>query len=238
MLSTTKETPVSGKAGPLGVITQTGDASGQAHLRLLDGREVLVPASYLTERADGTYFLPLTTEQLASTKQEIADYAETIVPVIAEDLVVEKQQVPSGGVRIRKVVQEHDETVGMSLYKEHTDIRRVLIDHDVDGPQPIRRDGDTVVVPVVEEVLVVEKRFRLKEELHITKRSSHEQTEQTVTLHREHAIIERLDADGRVVGEEAPMDAPASLSTEGRPSLLGERQTRPVRHNRILPDPE
>lgn len=199
----TKEVPVEGKTGPLGVLTRRDDAKGQAYLRLSDGRELLVPAAYLALRSDGSYYLPVTTDELVTNERQSQEVVtEKVIPVVAEDLVVDKQEVPAGGIRVRKVVEEHDETVGISLMREHADVRRVPIDRDVDGPQPVRRDGDTIILPIVEEVLVVEKRLRLKEELHITKHGTEERAETTVTLRREQAIIERFDADGRVTAEE------------------------------------
>lgn len=130
------------------------------------------------------------------------EIASATVPVIAEEITVDKRQVQSGGVRVNKTVSEHDETVTMPLVKEHLDVRRVAVGRDVDSPPPVRHDGDTMIVSVVEEVLVVEKRLRLVEELHITRRKVEEIEERTVTLRRENATVERLDADGRILPEQ------------------------------------
>lgn len=50
------------------------------------------------------------------------------------------------------------------------------------------------VVPVVEEVLVVEKRLVLVEELHVRKRRVEERRPQAFTLRKEEVVAERLDA--------------------------------------------
>ena len=50
------------------------------------------------------------------------------------------------------------------------------------------------IVPVFEEVLVVEKRLVLKEELHLRKCTSVEAVEAPVTLRKQTARVERLDA--------------------------------------------
>lgn len=119
---------------------------------------------------------------------------ETIVPVIEEELTVTKRQVRTGGFRVHKIVKEHEEVVDVPLLREHVDIRRVTIGRDVDGPLPIRQEGETTIIPVVEEIIVIEKRMRLKEEIHITRRTTTEHTKEKVVLQREEAIIERLNA--------------------------------------------
>jgi stress response protein YsnF len=51
-----------------------------------------------------------------------------------------------------------------------------------------------LVIPVLEEVLVVEKRLVLREELRIRRTSASEAVEVPVTLRRQHAEIDRLPA--------------------------------------------
>ena len=54
--------------------------------------------------------------------------------------------------------------------EETVEVTRVPIDKVVETAPEIRTDGDVTIVPVLEEVLVVEKRLVLKEELHIRRR--------------------------------------------------------------------
>ena len=54
--------------------------------------------------------------------------------------------------------------------------------------------GDTTVVTLHAEVLVDEKRLRATEEVRITRRTSTRHAEERVTLRREEAVVERLDA--------------------------------------------
>ena len=51
-----------------------------------------------------------------------------------------------------------------------------------------------MIVPIMEEVLVIEKRLILKEELHIHKRRVETHQPQQVTLRREEVRVERLDS--------------------------------------------
>lgn len=213
--------------GPLGVIAaRPDDPTGRVTVRLTDGGELLVPLSALVSQKDGSYSLPMRREDVSpDISARSAPEEETVIPVVAEELVVDKRQVTKGGVRVHKLVHEHEEVVDMPLIRDHVDIRRVLVGRDVDGPMPIRREGETIIIPVVEEVLVVEKRLRLKEELHLTRKTTREHFEEKVTLQREEAIVERVDADGRGVPEQVPVERTS-------PSLQGE--IRPRRRNRIL----
>lgn len=83
------------------------------------------------------------------------------------------------------------------------EIRRVKVDREVDHVPKVRVEGDVTIVPVVEEVLVVEKRLVLKEEVHISKRIFNEEAEVTVPVRKQRVIIGReiandtLDQKGR-----------------------------------------
>jgi stress response protein YsnF len=73
-------------------------------------------------------------------------------------------------------------------------VKRVPVNQVVDGPVPVRHVGNTMIVSLLEEVLVVEKRLMLKEELHITREQVETYKPQRVTLRSEEAIIERVEA--------------------------------------------
>ena len=125
-----------------------------------------------------------------------------VVPVVAEQLEVEKRKVEAGGVRIRKTVSEREEVVDEPLMREEVQVRRVPVNKVVDGPVPVRHVGDTMIVSLLEEVLVVEKRLMVKEELHITKEQVESYRPQRVRLRTEEAVVERVeDGRGGEVGE-------------------------------------
>ena len=117
---------------------------------------------------------------------------EVVVPVIQEELEIQKQAVETGRVRVTKRVHERDELVDVPIVREEAEIERVPIGRLLEGPVSMRQEGGILIIPVVEEVLVVEKRLRLKEELHVRKRQRESQTPQRVRLRQEEAMIERL----------------------------------------------
>jgi stress response protein YsnF len=121
------------------------------------------------------------------------------VPVIEEQLAVGTRVVDTGrGVRIHKTVSEQPVTIDEALLREEVEVRHVAVDRIVapDEAPATRYEGDTLIVPVMEEVLVLERRLRIKEELHITRRQRHERHAETVMLKSEQVSVERFDETG------------------------------------------
>lgn len=122
------------------------------------------------------------------------DGATLVVPKMEESVRVEVREVETGGVRVHKTVDERPHQIDEQLLHEEVDVKHVPIDKIValsDAPQA-RQEGDTWIVPILEEVLVVEKRCRIKEEIHITRSQRTERHVETVVLRSEEVTIERF----------------------------------------------
>ncbi len=113
-----------------------------------------------------------------------------IIPVLAETLRIETREIETGHVTVHKTVTERDEVVDALLKRQDIEVERVAIDRVVTEAPPVRQEGDTMIVPILEERLVVEKRLVLKEELHIRTIRSERAVQQTVRLRTEHATID------------------------------------------------
>jgi uncharacterized protein (TIGR02271 family) len=184
---------------------------GQVLVRLADGRQILVPTEELRVEEDGGFSLPFSFMEVTEAARRGGligggeadaggrrrEDGTVVVPVIAEQLEVQKRTVEAGGVRVRKTVSEREEVVDVPLLREEVQVRRVPVGRVVEGPVPVRHVGDTIIVSLLEEVLVVEKRLMLKEELHITKEQVETYRPQRVVLRTEEAVVER-------VGDPAP----------------------------------
>jgi uncharacterized protein (TIGR02271 family) len=116
-----------------------------------------------------------------------------VIPVVEEVLDIRRRRVETGKVRITKLVHEHEEEVATPRVREEVLIERVTVNRVVEAPVSPRQEGDTLIIPVLEEVVVTETRLVLKEELRITTRRIEEPAAQRVTLRREEVRIERLD---------------------------------------------
>jgi uncharacterized protein (TIGR02271 family) len=119
---------------------------------------------------------------------------EIVVPVIEEELETGTRQVTTGSVRVEKRVEKRVRRVSAPAFHEDIEIRRVPVNRVVDVAPKSRRQGDTVIVPVVEEELVVTKRLVLKEEIHLIKRRTKERVVKEVEVGRERAEVKRLKA--------------------------------------------
>lgn len=126
---------------------------------------------------------------------------DSVLPIVEEELRVSKRETMER-VRVRTVTETRDELVRQELQGERVAIERVPVDRLVEpgAPAPqVRTEGDVTILPVVEEVLVVEKRLLLKEELRISRRATTEVAEIPVTLRKQRAIVERLDSEGNFI---------------------------------------
>jgi stress response protein YsnF len=122
-----------------------------------------------------------------------------IIPVVREEVSVEKRVVDTGrGMRIHKSVAEHPCHIDERLLRDEVEVSHVPVDRIVplDAAPSTRYEGDTLVVPVLEEVLVVERRVRIKEEIRITRTRREEHHAETVMLKSEQVSVERFDEAG------------------------------------------
>ena len=85
-----------------------------------------------------------------------------------------------------------EETVTEPAWREAIDVRRVPVNETVDHVEDVRRDGNETVIPVYEEVVIVERRLVLRERLHVTIRREETNIPQRVVLRHQFVDVERL----------------------------------------------
>jgi uncharacterized protein (TIGR02271 family) len=114
------------------------------------------------------------------------------IPVVQEQLQVDKKVVETGKINVSKKVVSEDVTVNVPVLREEVTVEKRTINQYVDTPPPaVRQEGDTTIVSVVKEVLVVEKRLMLVEELYITKHRTETSSPTQETLRKEEVTISR-----------------------------------------------
>jgi uncharacterized protein (TIGR02271 family) len=116
---------------------------------------------------------------------------DEVIPLAEERLRVEKREVERGRVVVRKRVETREELAEAVLHREELSVERVPLGVPVDAPPPVREEGDVLVVPVVEEQLVVQTRLVLKEELRVTRHRRTETFREPVRLRAEVAEVVR-----------------------------------------------
>ena len=129
--------------------------------------------------------------------ERIEDAAgEVVLPLVEENLLVGKRRVETGRVRVSVNTEIQEQIVRETLRSERTELERVAVGRELAPGEPapaMRQEPDgTVVVPVLEEVLVVERRLVLKEEIRMRLVAVDETVEQPMTVRRQHASVERL----------------------------------------------
>lgn len=121
------------------------------------------------------------------------DGEDVVIPLVEERVRVSKRDIETGRVRINTHVEHRLERVVTELDREQIEIRRVPVDRIVDVAPQVREEDGITIVPVVEEVLVVEKRLRVVEEIHLERRRTSHPVETEVQLARQTADVSRQD---------------------------------------------
>jgi uncharacterized protein (TIGR02271 family) len=179
------------------IIGDTGDPipADRIIVRTERGRRIQIRKEMLEERPDGTLLVPFSFDVVEREAGPLEAHEGVIIPVMEERIAVGKRERETGRVRLVKTVREERETVDKPLFREHVDVERVTINRPLEEPVESRYEGDTLIVPVLEEVLYIEKRLMLKEELRITRRRVEERHPEEVTLRKEEVRVERLEGD-------------------------------------------
>lgn len=120
------------------------------------------------------------------------------IQLLEETLRVAKRTVERDRVRVSVLTETEQQQVRESLRSSRVEVAHVAAGRLEAGeamPQP-RTEKDVLIVPVVEEMPVMEKRLVVVEEMQIRIVQSQEEVEQAVPLCRQRAVVERLAPDG------------------------------------------
>src|SRR5688500_530317 len=98
------------------------------------------------------------------------DEVTITVPVAEERPTIRKLRRVTGAVQARTVIHEREEVLDVPVEHEEVVVERIAPDRLLDAPEVVRQEGETIVIPVHEEILVVEKRLKLVGEVRITRR--------------------------------------------------------------------
>ncbi len=115
-----------------------------------------------------------------------------------ERLELGKREVERGRVVVHTRVEERDEVAEIELQQEDVSVERVSLDVPVEVLPPVREEDGVLIIPVVEEQLVVTTRLILKEEIRITRQRRTELVRKPVRLRSERADIQRLEGRSHV----------------------------------------
>jgi len=183
----------------------------------------------MIDRIDGqTIYLNVDRHDVPRASQAVSDAMRGLrageqrlsIPLVEEQLDVDKRVVELGYVQVRKQVEELLDERSVNLRHQQVEVERVPVDRVIPEMIEPYMDGDIYVVPVIEEEVIVTRQLRLREELRI-RRSVSEHTEIVQTpFRRERAAVEehwydRSDTARPEVADAAM--APESYSTGRTP---------------------
>jgi stress response protein YsnF len=151
---------------------------------------------------DGKVIRLLTTQLIAAASDDhtagMDEVSESIViPLLEERLDVDRRTVVTGTVKLRKVVQEYQESVEETLAVRTFDVERIILNQPIDVAPPVRQEGSATIYSVIEEQMILTKQLILKEEIRVTQRDTERHDNQVVSLTREHLVVERKPAARR-----------------------------------------
>jgi uncharacterized protein (TIGR02271 family) len=187
-------TDSTGRRGRVIAHTQAVEGNELIEITLADQKRALVPGRLLeADGQSGNYRLANPFEQFVATGvDDEQEDSETIrIPVIEEDLAIGKREVETGHVHVSVSVNEREELVDVPLTAERVEVERIPVNRIVDAPLEPRYEDDTLVVPVVEERLVVQKQLVLTEEVRIRRVSETRDHQERITLRSQDVEIDR-----------------------------------------------
>ena len=119
-------------------------------MRFDDGTSLPVAPDALVRQADGSYRL---TKSAATLVGAVDESAEVMIPVVAEELIVEKEQVVRGKVRVHKRIETREEVVNTPTFREAIRVVRVPMNTYIEDVVPeVREEDGVLVIPIIEEV--------------------------------------------------------------------------------------
>ena len=124
--------------------------------------------------------------------------AEEIIPVIQEDVVIGTERITTGTVRVRTVLHEDEHAIDEPITTTDVEVKRIPVDLWTDEPIADRVEGDTRIISVHREEIIVQRRLHVVEEVHVTSRRRAERHREIVRTRKTQVVVDR---DGSISGE-------------------------------------
>ena len=125
---------------------------------------------------------------------EEAPPGEVVILLAEETLAVSKREVETGRVQVALTTETQTVVARETLRGRRVEVERVPVGRTLAegeaAPAP-RQEGDTLVIPIVEETAVVVKRLVVREEVRLRFVPTVRPFEEAVDVRRQHATVER-----------------------------------------------
>lgn len=124
--------------------------------------------------------------------------AEEIIPVIQEDVVIGTERATTGTVRVRTVIDQAEHAIDEPVTTTDVEVKRIPVDLWTDEPIADRVEGDTRIISVHREEVIVQRRLHVVEEVHVMLRKREERHREIVRTRQTKVVVDR---DGSISGE-------------------------------------
>ena len=125
---------------------------------------------------------------------EQAPPGEMVVPLAEETIAVSKREVETGRVQVALTTEIETVIARETLRGRRVEVERVPVGRTLaegEAAPVAHEEGDTLVIPVVEETAVVVKRLVVREEVRLRFVPTEEPFEEAVEVRRQRATVER-----------------------------------------------
>ena len=130
---------------------------------------------------------------------------QVVISLHAEEVSVGKRQVATGHVMVSTVTRAREELVEQLLQSERVEVDRVPVGKVIAKMPEVRTEDDTTIIPVVEEVVVLQRQLVLKEEVRVRRIRETQNHQERVVLRGQEAVITRApENDNSAVAVAAP----------------------------------
>lgn len=119
---------------------------------------------------------------------------ERTIPLYEEKLHIVKDEVVTDHLRVSTNIEERSVLIEDAVVRGNLQVERIAVERPVTQAPAPRQQGDTLIVSIVEERIVVEKRLYVIEELHITSTSTTEHVSIPETVRTMRATVKRTGA--------------------------------------------
>jgi stress response protein YsnF len=114
------------------------------------------------------------------------------IPIVEETIQIKRELIEKGSTRFTKKVDGETVEIPLTSRTQQYSIERIPVNRYVEvAPPGIRHEGKTMIISIIEEEAVIQKRLKIVEELHITLTEVETRTKTEVNLRKERIIIEK-----------------------------------------------
>src|SRR5690348_14900266 len=120
-----------------------------------------------------------------------ADPHDVVVPLYQEQASVTKRRFVTGRVKVSRVTHQSEKLLTETFAQQQVKIDRIPIGKLIKAVPKIRKEGDAIIIPIVEEIPVVEHRLILIEEVWVRRIRSKANHRKRVMLRCQEAVVTR-----------------------------------------------